>query len=134
MKWILPQQLNNSYNFIAQMRETSLWACQAVFQIAGHRDAALLELAHEAGLTVARRWLGKVLHAFDIGQGQRLAAIGERVARQRQLGQDDQVGQGRLGLELGVARAVGAILFAVLIGISMQLIFRSSETACAMEP
>jgi len=32
-----------------------------------------------------------------------------------------------LGLELGIARAVGAVLFAVLIGAAMQLIFRKEE-------
>jgi uncharacterized membrane protein YraQ (UPF0718 family) len=34
-----------------------------------------------------------------------------------------------LGVELGVARAVGAVIFAVVIGLLMQLIFRSSEAA-----
>jgi uncharacterized membrane protein YraQ (UPF0718 family) len=34
-----------------------------------------------------------------------------------------------LGIELGVARAVGAVVFAVVIGLLMQLIFRSSEAA-----
>jgi len=33
-----------------------------------------------------------------------------------------------LGLDLGVARAVGAILFAVLIGLAMAAVFRRSET------
>ncbi len=32
-----------------------------------------------------------------------------------------------LGLELGIARAVGAVVFAVVIGLSMQLLFRHSE-------
>jgi hypothetical protein len=32
-----------------------------------------------------------------------------------------------LGLELGVARAVGAVLFAVVIGLTMHLVFRKSE-------
>lgn len=32
-----------------------------------------------------------------------------------------------LGLELGIARAVGAVIFAVVIGLSMQLLFRRSE-------
>lgn len=32
-----------------------------------------------------------------------------------------------LGLELGIARAVGAIAFAIAIGVSMQLIFRNEE-------
>jgi uncharacterized membrane protein YraQ (UPF0718 family) len=33
-----------------------------------------------------------------------------------------------LGLELGIARAIGAILFAVIIGLSMHFIFRKEET------
>ena len=33
-----------------------------------------------------------------------------------------------LGLELGIARAVGAVLFAVLIGLCMQFLFRRSES------
>ncbi len=36
-----------------------------------------------------------------------------------------------LGVELGVARAVGAIIFAVVIGLLMQLIFRKEEAARA---
>lgn len=36
-----------------------------------------------------------------------------------------------LGMELGIARAVGAILFAVLIGLLMHFIFRKEETARA---
>jgi uncharacterized membrane protein YraQ (UPF0718 family) len=36
-----------------------------------------------------------------------------------------------LGFELGLARAVGAIVFAVVIGLLMQLIFRKSEDARA---
>jgi len=36
-----------------------------------------------------------------------------------------------LGLELGVARAVGAILFSVVIGVIMHLIYRKEETAKA---
>ena len=32
-----------------------------------------------------------------------------------------------LGMELGIARAVGAVVFAVLIGLSMQFLFRRSE-------
>lgn len=32
-----------------------------------------------------------------------------------------------LGMELGVARAVGAILFSIVVGISMHLIFRKEE-------
>jgi uncharacterized membrane protein YraQ (UPF0718 family) len=34
-----------------------------------------------------------------------------------------------LGIELGIARAVGAVLFAVVIGLLMQLIFRKEEKA-----
>jgi len=33
-----------------------------------------------------------------------------------------------LGLELGIARAVGAILFSIIIGLLMHLIFRKEET------
>ncbi|MCP4634510.1 MAG: hypothetical protein GY855_16400 [candidate division Zixibacteria bacterium] len=40
---------------------------------------------------------------------------------------------GVLGLELGIARAVGAVLFAIIIGISMHLIFRKSESLKAQE-
>lgn len=36
-----------------------------------------------------------------------------------------------LGLELGIARAVGAILFSVLVGLAMHLIFRKEEQAKA---
>ncbi|HPY48768.1 MAG TPA: permease, partial [Sedimentisphaerales bacterium] len=36
-----------------------------------------------------------------------------------------------LGLELGIARAVGAILFSVVIGLLMHLIYRQEETAKA---
>jgi uncharacterized membrane protein YraQ (UPF0718 family) len=36
-----------------------------------------------------------------------------------------------LGLELGIARAVGAILFSVIVGLLMHLIFRKEETAKA---
>ncbi|NQU09742.1 permease [bacterium] len=36
-----------------------------------------------------------------------------------------------LGLELGVARAVGAVIFSVVIGLVMHLIFRKEETAKA---
>ena len=36
-----------------------------------------------------------------------------------------------LGLELGIARAVGAVLFSVIIGLAMHLIFRKEETAKA---
>jgi hypothetical protein len=36
-----------------------------------------------------------------------------------------------LGLELGVARAVGAVLFSVLVGIGMHLVFRREERARA---
>ena len=36
-----------------------------------------------------------------------------------------------LGLELGIARAVGAIVFSVVIGLAMHLIFRSEEEAKA---
>jgi len=36
-----------------------------------------------------------------------------------------------LGLELGVARAVGAVVFAVVVGIAMHLIFRKAELAKA---
>ncbi len=36
-----------------------------------------------------------------------------------------------LGLEIGIARAVGAILFSVIIGLFMALIFRKEETAKA---
>ncbi len=38
-----------------------------------------------------------------------------------------------LGPELGVARAIGAIVFSVVIGLLMQLIFRKEEQAKAME-
>ena len=38
-----------------------------------------------------------------------------------------------LGMELGIARAVGAILFSVVIGLVMQLLFRRSEAARAEE-
>jgi len=34
-----------------------------------------------------------------------------------------------LGVELGIARAVGAVIFSVVIGLSMHLIFRHEETA-----
>jgi len=36
-----------------------------------------------------------------------------------------------LGVELGVARAVGAVLFSLLIGLAMQVIFRKEESARA---
>jgi uncharacterized membrane protein YraQ (UPF0718 family) len=36
-----------------------------------------------------------------------------------------------LGVELGIARAVGAVLFSILIGILMHLIYRNEETAKA---
>ncbi len=36
-----------------------------------------------------------------------------------------------LGLELGLARAIGAIVFAVVIGLSMHLVFRKEEAARA---
>ncbi len=36
-----------------------------------------------------------------------------------------------LGLELGVARAVGAVVFSIVIGLLMQLIFRNEEAAKA---
>jgi uncharacterized membrane protein YraQ (UPF0718 family) len=36
-----------------------------------------------------------------------------------------------LGLELGIARGVGAVVFAVVIGLAMHLIFRGEETAKA---
>lgn len=36
-----------------------------------------------------------------------------------------------LGIELGIARAVGAIVFSVVIGVAMQLIFRKEEEAKA---
>lgn len=39
-----------------------------------------------------------------------------------------------LGLELGIARAVGAILFSVVIGISMHFIFRKEEREKAANP
>ncbi len=38
-----------------------------------------------------------------------------------------------LGLELGIARAVGAVLFSVIIGLSMQLLFRKEEAARASD-
>ncbi len=34
-----------------------------------------------------------------------------------------------LGLELGIARAIGAVVFSIVIGVMMQLIFRKEETA-----
>jgi len=37
-----------------------------------------------------------------------------------------------LGLELGIARAVGAVVFSVLIGLAMHLIYRKEERARAM--
>ncbi len=39
-----------------------------------------------------------------------------------------------LGLKLGVARAVGAILFSVVIGLGMQLIFRAEKNPAAAGP
>ncbi len=39
-----------------------------------------------------------------------------------------------LGAELGVARAVGAIVFAVVIGLMMHLVFRKEEAARQAEP
>lgn len=36
-----------------------------------------------------------------------------------------------LGLEMGIARGVGAVLFSIIIGIAMHLIFRKEETARA---
>ncbi len=39
-----------------------------------------------------------------------------------------------LGLELGVARAVGAIVFSVVIGLTMHAIYRKEEAAKAAEP
>ncbi len=36
-----------------------------------------------------------------------------------------------LGLELGIARVVGAVLFSVIIGLTMHLIYRKEETAKA---
>ena len=38
-----------------------------------------------------------------------------------------------LGVELGIARAVGAILFSVVIGLAMQFLFRKEEAARANE-
>ena len=38
-----------------------------------------------------------------------------------------------LGLELGIARAVGAILFSVIIGLAMQLLFRKEEASRAAD-
>ena len=39
-----------------------------------------------------------------------------------------------LGVELGIARAVGAILFSVLIGLAMHLVFRKEEAERAAGP
>lgn len=39
-----------------------------------------------------------------------------------------------LGLELGIARAVGAVFFSVIIGLAMHFLFRKSETARSAPP
>ena len=39
-----------------------------------------------------------------------------------------------LGVQLGLARAVGAVIFSVVIGLAMHLVFRKSETARAEAP